>query len=405
MHVEIWSACYLPRIGGGELLAHEIARRVTAHGQHRVTARALGVSPSWPSSRWGFRATFLLDSTFAPPRPAEYLQDDISVHPIRLGLGARARVLAAMRGFYRDPELALDVVSDALAASTAGAPRPDVIHAIGCSPTTLAASKVAIAEGVPLVSTPLLHVRPGVPLLDNCVERDVVAAARVVLTMTEVERERLIEVGVPPGKLRVAGSGPILEADPDPERARRTLGLGDAPVILFAGRLAGYKGADLLGAAMPRIWEAHPEARLVLLGPTSARDIRATLGLDDERIHPVGLVDSRTKTDAVAAATVLCVPSKAESFGLVYVEAGALGVPVVASRIPQVEEVVVDGETGLLPERTPEAIAAAIVSLLGDPKRRAAMGQAARTRCAERYIWERTVTTTLAAYGDAAAAG
>jgi glycosyltransferase involved in cell wall biosynthesis len=83
-------------------------------------------------------------------------------------------------------------------------------------------------------------------------------------------------------------------------------------------------------------------------------------------------------------------PSRAESFGVAALEAAASGLPVVASRVGGLPEIVADGETGLLvPPEAPAALAEALRSLIRSPERRRELGKAARARAVERYDWRR----------------
>ena len=101
---------------------------------------------------------------------------------------------------------------------------------------------------------------------------------------------------------------------------------------------------------------------------------------------------------------VFVCPSVYEPFGLINLEAMACGTAVVASRVGGIPEVVVDGETGVLvPPGEPEALAAAVSALCGDPERAARFGAAGRRRVEAEFSWERIAERTLAVYRDAIA--
>ncbi len=97
------------------------------------------------------------------------------------------------------------------------------------------------------------------------------------------------------------------------------------------------------------------------------------------RVRFLGAVEHEDLADYYALADICVVPSRTETFGLVALEAQALGTPVVASAVGGLTEIVADGETGILvADREPQAFAAAIASLLDDPALRERMGEAAR---------------------------
>lgn len=120
------------------------------------------------------------------------------------------------------------------------------------------------------------------------------------------------------------------------------------------------------------------------------------------------LIDRRTillpqateadKDAAYACASMVCLPSAAEAFGMVLVESWTHGVPVIASRIPALTEIVDDGYDGLLVERETTRLASAIASLLENPERAAIMGARGKRKVEERFEWSRIGKDTEAFY-------
>jgi glycosyltransferase involved in cell wall biosynthesis len=167
------------------------------------------------------------------------------------------------------------------------------------------------------------------------------------------------------------------------DQVRRALDLPpQACLIGSVSRLAPIKGLSYLIAAMPAILQRCPGVHLVITGDGEERVRLATqvagLGLVP-RVHFLGW---REDPEAVIAALdVFVLPSLNEGLGKVLVTAMALGVPAVASRVGGVPDVIEDGRQGLLvPAADSAALAAAVVTLLGDRPRASAMGDAGRAR-------------------------
>jgi glycosyltransferase involved in cell wall biosynthesis len=163
------------------------------------------------------------------------------------------------------------------------------------------------------------------------------------------------------------------------EQTRAALGIGQEEVLVGAvGRLEPVKGFAYFVEAMHAVAYAVPEARFVLVGDGSQeRKLRRQALNMGPRMHFLGL--RRDVPDLMAAMDVLVLPSVNEGMGRVVLEAGAAGIPVVATRVGGVPDIVADGITGLLvPPRAPAAIARAVVELALDPARRQSMGAAAR---------------------------
>lgn len=167
---------------------------------------------------------------------------------------------------------------------------------------------------------------------------------------------------------------------------------GESPNLLFVGRFDPRKGLPELLAACERLAARGVDFRLILVGDGRLRrdlERRARRTLPG-RVTFEGQVAHERLPHYYATADLFCSPARgAESFGLVLLEAMAVGVPVVASDIPGYRCVVQDGAEGLLvPPRDPDALADALAALLAERGRRARMG-AAGVRTASRFGWDR----------------
>jgi glycosyltransferase involved in cell wall biosynthesis len=171
------------------------------------------------------------------------------------------------------------------------------------------------------------------------------------------------------------------------------------PTVLFVGRFEKRKGVDLLLAALPRVLESSPDARVRLLGDHDLPGEHDLTYWDEfvsrhrdaewfARVEAPGVVDDETLWDSYRRCEIFVAPSRFESFGLIYVEAMMAAKPVVALASGSAPEVVVDGVTGLLVDPNADAIAEAITGLLVDPDRRHRLGMAGRARFEERFTAE-----------------
>ena len=186
--------------------------------------------------------------------------------------------------------------------------------------------------------------------------------------------------------------------------ARELLGLApDQPVVMTVGRLTVMKGHRHLVDAVPELATRFPGLAVLILGQGH---LHARLTAQAEALGVGGAVrllghrsDARALLDA---ADVFVLPSRHEGMPLVALEAMEAGLPVVATRVIGSEEVVADGETGLLvPPEDPAALSAALAALLADPGLRARMGQAGRRRYRAHFTRERMAAQTLTVYDQA----
>jgi glycosyltransferase involved in cell wall biosynthesis len=193
----------------------------------------------------------------------------------------------------------------------------------------------------------------------------------------------------------------------DRAAARLTLGLPAAgALLLYVGRLDREKSVDRVLLAFDRVASTVADAHLLLVGQgTESVGLRAlarSLGASP-RIMFLGARPHDALGDCYRAADAFLFASETETQGLVLAEAAACGVPAVAVSAPGCEEVVRDGETGLLTKSDPTALADATIGLLLDEPRRRQMGRAARAVAEREFDARLQIERTVEAYAEARA--
>ncbi|MGH8905104.1 MAG: glycosyltransferase family 4 protein [Egibacteraceae bacterium] len=215
-------------------------------------------------------------------------------------------------------------------------------------------------------------------------------------------RLELVPPGVDVDTFRPGANGPSI-------RARHGIA-ADQPLVTCISRLVARKGQDVLVETWPLVKAAVPGAHLLIVGTgPRARALRtrvAALGLDRD-VTLTGEVPWSELPAYHGAADVFAMPCRTrlggldvEGLGIVYLEAQACGVPVVAGSSGGAPEALIDGETGhVVDGGDPRAVTGAIVALLRDPDRRQAMGAAGRAFVEQRWAWPvvvRALETLLA---------
>jgi sugar transferase (PEP-CTERM/EpsH1 system associated) len=218
----------------------------------------------------------------------------------------------------------------------------------------------------------------------------------IVAVSPEVRQALLHEWQVPEDKVSVILNGIPFESHPlaraERDARRRQLGFGHTDFLVGTmGFFRPVKDFPTLVQAMARVHANAPQARLVFIGDGPGRaDLEMLvrrMGLD----HIVRFLGWRTDTAAILPCLdVFSLCSLSEGISLALLEAMAAGVPVVATRVGGNPLVVQDGETGwLVPPRTADVTADAILALLRDPMTRCAMGRQGRDRAKKMFSVER----------------
>src|SRR4051794_29802732 len=293
-------------------------------------------------------------------------------------------VVRAGLGIYRQAALA---ATNAVAAREARQFRPDVIlvgHLI-TSPGAAAARRLTGAPVVQWFHANEVGARPRLA-------RFAYRSADASIAVSSFTRDLIARVAGDASKAHVINNGVDLPAAPSFEPRP------GPPTILTVARMEErYKGHDVLARALPLVRSRIPDARWVVVGDGSLRptfeSLVASNGASGAAIFTGSITDAE-RDDWFHRSHVFAMPSRlparrpgGEGFGIVFLEAGANGLPVVAGGVGGALDAVRDGETGLLVDPTDHlAVADAIVELLNDPRRAVAMARAGRA-FAEAHSW------------------
>ncbi len=393
MKILFTSTSYPPAIGGAQLHTHRVAVELVR--RHHVE-----VITQWSEHR----TDWLLGTTLAAPGvPRDYRIDGVGVHQLGLRRRDKLSLVPYVLTYYLLQERAIAKIAGRLLDQIAArGSEPDLVHngRIGREAISFASLALARRLGVPFFLTPFHHPRWGGWMHRHYLR--LYRSADGLVALTRAEKDVLIGLGVREERIHVAGMGPILAPTADGDRFLTRHGI-TGPVVLFLGQKYKYKNAATLLEAAPAVWRDQPETCFVFLGPRTRYSRRLFRGVRDRRIIELDAVDLQEKTDALAACTLLCLPSSQESFGGVFVEAWMMAKPVIGARIPAVAEVLSDGEDGVLTDPTGRGVAAAILAILGDRPAALAMGRAGKAKAEARFTWDRIAATIDAAYTAAIA--
>lgn len=405
---------YLPYMGGAAVYVHEMAKRFVRDG-HRVDV--------FTTNAWD------LDYLFYPGRehigPGEETIDGVRVRRFRVTHLLRGK------GFGRPPRCILNAYSRTLfrkqfapvpglwRALLCCGSRYDIVHATPNPHFYLIGPARALAgrQGIPFVLTPFIHVglaRGESQIHSQASPRRVAAMNKsdALFVQTEIEREALAARGVPREKMELLGMGVNPEEfdGGDGARFRRERGIGEGEgIILFVGALIRDKGCFEIVEAVRVLRDKGMPVRLVMAGHPSGAfteyfsalpaPLRAACIL-------TGNIRGREKGDMFHACDLLAMPSRSDSYGIVYLEAWSAGKPVIGAFAGGVPDVIRDGENGfLVPFGDSHMLAEYIRALLDNAVLARAMGEGGRERVVAGCTWEKRYETVAGLFERLARGG
>lgn len=397
MRILLIAHAYLPTVGGTETWADEVARGLVRRGHEVVVSTSDNASPSGM-----LRPFHRRQATGIEHRDGVEIRRHRMLRSAAIGLDVLRRIEKQARGTTGT----LGIVGQYPWIPTAFGewrdPSFDVL--LPTSLPSLCATLPLWMRGRGWIRRPVALHTTAMPhsarFPSPSALRPILGAADILLTDTDAEFAELQAGGwAPDVPHRCVGVGIPDDAFDagDASRARARFGLSEGrPVLSFVARLTPEKGVLRLLRAADRLAGAGRDFDVVLLGDDASirtrpewRRLRARLG---DRVRAPGSVSIETVRDVCAASAVMAMPSVADSFGIVYLEAWAQGTPVIGVDVPAMREIIAGGGW-LVPadDRDDTALVAALESALDDPDVRRSRGAVGRQRAWDRYRWTHVV--------------
>lgn len=404
MHLLHVNAAYPPFLGGAEVYTQAMSERFVddGHGVTLVTTDAAEVEYFWnPSKRHVAPGRDRLNGVEVIRCRVDHLPfSPWSFYVLRRLATVIGRWSGVTSSLLRHLAPYMPSVPE-IEAVLAGLSGPlDLVHGINIALEwpLIAGWRYARSQGLPFVVTPFVHV--GEPGRNDVVinyvmphQLEALQDADAVIVQTDIEKQALASLGVNESRLHRLGMGVDLDAicggEADIFRRRHQL---DGPIVTFLGVVTRDKGSFHLVRAMEQLWTWGSDAHLVVAGPQVDEFMRFYERLPSatrDRVLLLGPVLGQEKKDLLAATDVFALPSRIDSFGIVYLEAWAYGKPVIGARAGGVPDVIDEGKDGLLVEfGDVDGLAAAIDHLLKAPVRAQRMGQRGRAKVESSYTWD-----------------
>ncbi len=281
----------------------------------------------------------------------------------------------------------------------------DLIAAMGISfePLFVAGQRAAQKRGIPFVAYPLTHFgageTPGADILSRFYtmpyQTELIVRSDMLLAQTQAEADYYIGHGMERSKVTIAGPGFDPEEIPDGDAGRwreKYQIAADAPVILTMSSLNYDKGTPYLIEAVRQLWQADQDVVLAIAGnpqPDFQRYFERLPADVRSRLLMLGHITDMEKRDVLAAAQIFAMPSRTDSFGIVYLEAWYAGLPVVGAETWGVmNDVIREGENGrLVPYGDGDRLASVLGELIADPAECARLAANGRAFAVGEHTW------------------
>ena len=281
----------------------------------------------------------------------------------------------------------------------------DVLHCHSVYPTGYVGAAFHKITGIPFVITPhggdITKNNRG-----NIINRKVTdrirktfASAQAVTAISSALRQQILDLGAPPEKVFLVPNGVSLGEFTQIDASKKNLSSNS---IVFIGRLIRRKAADILIQACSLVKYRCPDIKIKIAGEGpemySLKEMVKNLCLTQE-VELLGTVRGEKKTRLLAEALFLVCPSREEPFGIVNLEALASGLPVIATKVGGIPDIIQDGISGfLIDSGNPEQLAEKMHVLIEDPALRIRMSENA-LNSVSRYDWSKVVQDFQRIYG------
>jgi glycosyltransferase involved in cell wall biosynthesis len=395
---------YYPFVGGAELHFQEISERLVRDG-HRVTVYttdAWDLEHFWAKNKERVEESHQIHNGVQVHRfPVRHLPLCTVIYPgtrrMMSWLSAMPfNATALLFPLCLTTPLVPDLYKQLMADDSF-----DIVHATGFPFDSLVAAAFRFAQKtqIPFIITPLTHL--GEPS-DKVVRKHytmqhqiaMVKESDKVLVQTQIERDYLAKRGVPGAKMVKVGPGVNVDEvlGGSGHRFREKHGI-KGPIVFQLGAQAYDKGSQHTIEAMRRLWEQGYDASLILAGPPMGQFLHYFEALPDEvrrKCHLLGFISDEDKRDLLDAGDVFVMPSRTDSFGIVYLESWLYKKPVIGALAGGVPEVISHGEDGyLVPFGDVPRLADCIATLLTDKELAQRFGEAGYRKVLAEHTWDK----------------